>query len=158
MSYPVPLSYSPIGEHPNFPWIRPSQMLKTMSSNGDFHYLLGGLPTMAVAKKVLNEFWERFEKIYPFHGIFRKIRESDGRISASQILPLIVHGDEGTTYKKQGMLVIQFSGAFGYGTSKSKGQEGWYLDLKSSGIPLNLVKTAMQTRFLSFVCPKDRSL
>ena len=159
MAYPVPLSQSPVGDHCEFPWIRPSQMLQTMASNGDFHFLLAGHRTMHDAKEILEEFWDRYETICPNHGLFRRIRESGGKLRKCQRLPLIVHGDEGTTYKRNGMLVVQFSAAFGAGsrsTMSDEAWEDWAKNVKSTGIPLNQVKTALQTRFLSFLCPRDR--
>ena len=156
MSYPVPLSFSPVGDHLQFPWVRPSNMLQTMASNGDFHLLLSGFRTMPQAREVLETFWGRYETLFPEHGLFRRIRESQGRLQAHQCLPVLVHGDEGTTYKKNGMLVIQFSGVVGHGTKKTFKDQSWKDDLKSAGIPLNLVNNALQSRFLTFLCPRDR--
>lgn len=156
LAYPVPLSYASIGEHVQYPWLHPSDMLRTIGSVGDFHMLLGGCASMQLAQGLLSEFWSRYEAICPRHTLFRRIRESGGSLQASQFLPILVHGDEGTTYKKNGMLVIQFAGAFGRGSRKTKeDQNTWQTDLQSCGIPLNLVQTALQTRFLTFLCPRE---
>ncbi|CAK9090772.1 unnamed protein product, partial [Durusdinium trenchii] len=46
-------------------------------------------------------------------------------------------------------------GALGKGTRKTKTPDSWYKDLATYGIPMNLVKTALQTRLLTFLCPKE---
>ena len=153
--YPVELSFDTVGDYVSFPWIRPSVLIKSMCSTSDISLLLGGAPTFGEAKQALQLFWSRFQSIYPNHGVFRRIQESRGAISTSHLLPILVHGDEGTTYKRNGMLVLQFSGALGQGTRKSATPNEWYKDLASYGIPMNLVRTALQTRLLTLLCPKD---
>lgn len=159
MTFPVALSYDPVGEYAQFPWIRPSTMLRALASTGDFRFLMGGFQTMQSAKAALEEFWARYESVYPQHGIFRKVRESNGQVRLSQCLPLSIHGDEGTTYKRNGVLVIQFAGILGFGSRKTEeSMKDWEDDVKACGIPLNLIKNAFQTRFLSVLCPKDRDV
>ncbi|CAK9031545.1 Putative hemoglobin and hemoglobin-haptoglobin-binding protein 3, partial [Durusdinium trenchii] len=158
MLYQVPLSFDPVGDHSHFPWIRPSSLLRTMRSTGDLRLLLGGIPTMSEAKGALESFWSIFQSVCPEHGVFRKLRESKGRLSTSQLIPILVHGDEGTTYKRGGMLVLQFTGVIGQGSKKSETPEEWHKHMASCGIPLNLIQNAMTTRFLTFLCPKDNDI
>ena len=154
--YPVELSHDTLGDHAEFPWIRPTSMIKTMATTGDFPLLLGGLPSLQAAEGPLQEFWARYKAVFPQHGVFRKIQDSKGQVKTSQLLPILVHGDEGTTYKRGGMLVIQFSAVIGSGSNKAKAKPNWNNDnIANCGIPLNLVKNAMQTRFLTFLCPRD---
>ena len=154
--YPVELSYDVLGAHVQFPWIRPTNLISTMVRTGELPLLLGGLPSLQAAAGVLEEFWCRYKAVYPAHGVFRKISESKGTVKTSQLVPILVHGDEGTTYKRAGMLVIQFSAVIGSGTNKAKAKPGWNNDsIAKCGIPLNLVKNAIQTRFLTFLCPRD---
>ena len=75
---------------------------------------------MSEAKGALESFWSIFQSVCPEHGVFRKLRESKGRLSTSQLIPILVHGDEGTTYKRGGMLVLQFTGVIGQGSKKSE--------------------------------------
>lgn len=110
---------------------------------------------MELARTVLTKFWSRYERICPTHTVFTKIRQSEGRLQPYQFLPLLVHGDEGTTYKKNGFLIIQFCGVIGAGSSKTKSDTEWHKELASCGIPINLVKNSFKTRFLTFACPKD---
>jgi len=132
-------------------------MIQTMATTGDFPLLLGGLPTLQAAEIALEEFWARYKAVFPQHGVFRKIQNSGGKVKTSQLLPILVHGDEGTTYKRGGMLVIQFSAVIGSGSNHSKAKPEWNTaaNITKEGIPLNLVKTALQTRFLTFLCPRD---
>lgn len=155
MVYPVELSYSHVGECTEFPWIRPSNLLKAMSDTGDLRLLLGGSPTIAAAQQALESFWAKFQMLFPSHGVFKKIKDSAGTIKPCQLLPLLVHGDEGTTYKRNGVLIIQFAGVIGHGSRHNRADDEWYKHLEDSGIPMNLLTNAMQTRFLSVICPKD---
>ena len=50
MVYPVELSYSPLGDIDQFPWIRPSKLLKAMSTTGDLPLALGGIPSIREAR------------------------------------------------------------------------------------------------------------
>lgn len=159
LRYDVEISADQIGEYPEFPWIRPSKMIQSMARTNDLKRLLGGL-SWRDAQPVLGEFWARYKQICPDHGVFRRVRESlqtTNPLKLTQMIPVLVHGDEGTTYKKHGMLVIQFAGVFGLGSRNKPAEDSWYAELKRAGIPLNLLGQTVQTRFLTFLCPRDRS-
>ena len=75
-------------------------------------------------------------------------------IAHEQMHPLFLHGDEGVTYRKDGLLVVSFQGIFDTGTSKKPPSADHYKST-SAGIPLNFLRTGVQTRLLICVCPKD---
>ena len=133
----------------NFPWIKPSSFLRALARQNDFSHLLGGHRCLEDAKDALDVFWSRFWQICPQHDVFKAV--GDGRIpTLSRCLPLYIHGDEGTTYRRSGVLVVSFQGAFGYGCSKRRSHPD---DSLVPHLRLNFLKTGFQT---SLVCPKDR--
>ena len=149
LRYDVPMSYSQVGDVAQFPWIRPSDFLKSMVRSNDVHKLLGGF-SMEESEKTLIVFWDRYRKQFPTHQIFADPVKS---ASLSQCLPLYVHGDKGTHYKRKGVLVLAFQSAIGHGSRHAPNERPEKVN--DAGIPVNLLKTALQTRFLTAVCPKN---
>jgi len=149
MTYNVKISTSKIGDIPDFPWLKPSDFLKHMAFTKQTHRLLGG-KSVEEAKPLLTLFWSRYKKVFPRHALF-----SDTKASClDKCIPILVHGDEGTTYKKKGVLIVGFQSPIGFGTRHSPNEHPTS-EVSEAGIPLNFLKTALQTRFLSIICPKD---
>ena len=147
LRYETDLRYSRVGDHESYPWIPPSAFLRSMIRTGDFKRLLGGR-TLQESQVTLTEFWKRYEQQYPTHELFQvKTR------NLANHLPIYVHGDEGTTYKRKGVLCIAFQSPIGYGARHSPNERPEQVN--DAGIPLNLLRTSLQTRFLTAVCPKD---
>ena len=95
-----------------------------------------------------------FKKICPGFQLFQQIDRGEKKIQ--QCVPLYVHGDEGTWFKKGGILILSFQSPLGYGTSKRDYDMSMNLkNLGESGLPLNFLKAGMYTRMLMLVCPKD---
>ncbi|CAE7334637.1 unnamed protein product [Symbiodinium sp. CCMP2592] len=88
--------------------------------------------------KMLESYWDNFKQLHPTHQIFNL------QVPLSRCLPVLLHGDEGTTYKRDGALVLSFQSPLGRGTSKNKvGNVAG--DNKQL---LNFVGHAFQSRFL----------
>ena len=152
LRYPVKFSYAPVGKHKTYPWIRPSDFIKTMADQGDMCRLLAGYDSMGSAKALLEEFWRKYRCIYPQHEVFER------GLPLDRCVPLLLHGDEGQTYKKSGVLVVSFQTVYGFGSRKRRLDEAltkYEEELESCGIPVNFCKTGLQTRFLSVLAPKD---
>ena len=76
---------------------------------------------------------------------------------ANQCLPLYIHGDEGVTYKKQGVLILSWQSPLGYGTSRRPREMSITLEaMGESGLPMNFLKSGMYSKMLTIVCQKDR--
>ncbi|CAJ1434263.1 unnamed protein product [Effrenium voratum] len=153
MHYPVPITYTNVGPIGNFPWIKPSDFLRCMSNQGDLHRCFGGLKDPAVVTSLLEEWWDRFKAVHPEHEVIEKAEQQE--IDLKRCIPLYIHGDEGVNFKRGGLLVISFQSALGHGTRKATPSEFWENELHASGIPLNFLRTALQTRFLSIIAPRD---
>ena len=146
--YPIHIS---LADHPTisgFPWLRPSDCLRKMAFMNDLNILLGGMRTLAEAAPVLRTFWERYEAIFPNHQVFKSMREKG--VDLAKCLPIYLHGDEGISFKKGGILICSWQSAFGFGCSKRMPMHQGDDD----GMPLNFRKSGIQTRILSIACPK----
>lgn len=152
--YPVEISIEESPPLSNFPWIRPSNFLKAMSKMNDLSHLLGG-HSLQEARGMLLSFWAKYRALFPQHQLWAEVESH--RKTLDRCLPIFLHGDEGVTYKKGGVLVLSMQGAFGHGSrasERAKRLEENYRAL-SDGIPLNFLRTGFQTRLLICVCPKD---
>ena len=152
--YPLEITTEETAPLAGFPWIKPSVFLKTMGRMNDLGHLLGG-KTLKEAAGTLQDFWAKYRALYPQHQLWPDV--DSGRKKLSKCIPVLLHGDEGVTYKKGGVLVLSFQGALGFGSSKSKKVAEVRGELRASdhGIRLNFLKTGFQTRILICVCPKD---
>ena len=150
--YPVEIEITNAPPLSSFPWLRPSRFLRAMARNNDLHHLLGGI-SLQNAEKRLVSFWEKYRVLFPSHQLWADI--DDGRKPMERCLPLFIHGDEGVTYRKDGLLVVSFQGVFGHGSSKSKTSPAEHYKSNSEGIPLNFLRTGFQTRMVISVCPKE---
>ena len=155
MRYSVDLSYAPVGKCEKFPWIKPTDFIKAMSASNDMRRLLAGKDSMAEAGPMLESFWKKFQAISPRHQIF------ESGVNLARCIPIYLHGDEGTTYKKSAVLIVSFQTVYGFGSRKRSLDECMTeheRELESCGIPVNFCKTGLQTRFLAAVAPKDCAL
>ena len=148
LRYPVPIS-----DEREYSWIKPSDWLRTLGATGDMDKLLAGFRTMDEAQHLLGEFWGRWRLIYPQHEVF-----TSGR-NLLQCIPIYIHGDEGVTYKKNGVLLVSLQAPFGSGSKRSpyERDDDRLLEnnLSAAGTPMNLLKSALRSRLLSVICPKD---
>ena len=137
----------------DFPWIKPSDFLRSLHKTNDLGHLLGG-HSLKEAKPVLLNFWGKYKAAYPKHQLWDHIAATGKDIS--KCIPLFLHGDEGTSFKKGGILILSFQGAIGFGSSQRAKELENNLRSLGEGIPINFLKTGFQTRMLTCVCPKDR--
>ena len=150
--YPVEVTVEEAEPLVSFPWIKPSSFLKAMAKMNDLHHLLGGFSLHQAQPKLIS-FWTQYRQLFPEHQLWREV--DAGRKPLSHCLPLFLHGDEGVTYRKDGLLVCSFQGVWGHGSSKSTARSPENYRETSTGIPLNFLQTGYQTRMLICVCPKE---
>lgn len=153
-NFPVTLSFANIGEggvHQNVPYIKPSNFITAMSRTNDLHRILGGYQTLGHAAEMLEEFRKRWRVLHPNHDLFKK------NIPLKQCVPLLLHGDEGRHYKKSAVLICSWQPVIGYGSQRRPRDVALPPEIAESGIPVNFLRTAFQTRFLTALAPKDCS-
>lgn len=138
-----------------FPWIRPSDFIRSLHKTNDLSHLLGG-HNLEAARPMLLSFWEKYRAVYPKHQLWDHLSATKKDIA--KCIPLYIHGDEGTSFKRGGILILSFQGVIGFGTSKSAKLGKEHLRAMDEGIPMNFLKTGLQTRMLICTCPKDWTL
>ena len=145
--YPVEVRTEVSPPLTSFPWIKPSNFLGAMSKMNDLDHLLGGLSLKESRERLVN-FWEKYRQLYPQHQLWQQIDSGEKEIQ--NCIPVLLHGDEGVTYKKNGLLVLSFQGVIGHGCGKRVVHDN--LRAQSDGVPLNFLRTGFQTRLLICVC------
>lgn len=153
--YPLEVTTEETPPLAGFPWIKPTMFLRTMARMNDLSHLLGG-KTLKEAAGTLEDFWKKYRALHPQHQLWRDI--DSGKKKTSKCIPVYLHGDEGVTYKRGGVLVLSFQGVLGHGSRKSQKVAEVRGELRAwadHGIRLNFLKTGLQTRILICVCPKD---
>ena len=80
-----------------------------------------GLPSLKsqplAGEAVLADFWQQFGSLYPTHPIVLELES--GALKASEVVPLLMHGDGGRHYRKTEILVAQWQPMIGSGTKQS---------------------------------------
>ena len=66
----------------------------------------------------LQLFWDRFRLLRPNHEIFEL--EKTGQILLERTLPMMLHGDEGRSKKRQGVLCMSCHSVLGRGVKTRK--------------------------------------
>ena len=152
--YPVPITEESEKPLKGFPWIHPGDFLRTMAVYNDLSHILGGFPSVAEAEDLLVTFWTRYRTVYPNFELFEEL--DAGTREMRKCVPLYLHGDEGVTYKRRGVLIMSFQSPLGFGTSKRPQEMSLNLqNMGEAGLPLNFLKCGMYTRMLMVCCPKD---
>ena len=149
------VSSATVGGRRNYPWIKPSDFIRALAETNDLGRLLAGKTTLLDATGLLEEFWSRYQQVFPQHELFGP---KGKHLPRGRCLPLYIHGDEGTTYKKSAVLLLSIQSPMGYGSRRRSTEVAltdFEKDLSKAGIPVNFLKTGLQTRFLCGVAPKE---
>lgn len=145
--YPVDITVEDSPPLSSFPWIKPSNFIHAMARNNDIGHLLGGY-SLEQSEERLTNFWLHYRRLFPQHELWKEI--DSGRKPVSRCLPVLLHGDEGISFKRNGLLVLSFQSFFGEGSSKTRSKQK-----HPDRLPLNFVQTGYQTRMLICVVPKE---
>ena len=106
----VPISHVTI-EDVKVPWISPRDWLIWIIRKGLWPRLAGApLHQHAVAGEIWSNFWTEYEKICPDFELF-----SLPDIDRSKTAAFMIHGDEGRTLKRHGLMVTSIQSCLGLG-------------------------------------------
>ena len=140
-----------VGTESAFPYIPASSWVKYMDSNGYLQHLFGlgaEIQTLEQAEPFLLDFWSKYELTHGAHQVYRLAKQN--LLSLSQCVPCYLHGDEGTTYKRDGALVLSFFSPIGQGVASAKTGE------RSDDLRMNFVGHGFKTRFVTSTLMKAR--
>lgn len=132
-----------------FPCIKFSTWVKYLLDSGRLPRQLCACENFQSMELKLEEFWARYESLYPSHQLFR-MKEA-GEVEVRHVVPVFSHTDKGRSYKKQALWLLSTHGALGRGTRGflRKGKDK--LSLKRCGFGLNFCGHTWSTHFM-FSC------
>lgn len=113
----VPISWVPLphlDEDTLFPIIKTSDLLRSLGQIGLFCKLFGDLPEASI-QDTLREFWRRYALDTPDHQVFSA--SLNGAVCLQRCIPYVIHGDEGRSHKKKGVMLLSLQGVLGKGTA-----------------------------------------
>ncbi|CAE7638788.1 unnamed protein product [Symbiodinium sp. CCMP2592] len=142
LSCPVEITTVEVGPDETHPVLKIADMLQALASCNKL-CLLWGAKSMTSNTDVLPKFWRRWRAHDPQHAVFGHHRNN-----MAYVLPLQLHGDEGQTLKKSGVLVINWQSPLGFGLSTTED--------RPEAMSLNYTGNSYGTRFLYSVCHKKR--
>ena len=156
----VPLAAEPLKEIPeasfDYSMIRATDFIRLIDEQR-FWTRLFGQSSFSVGCQMMADFWARYRIIFPDYELFQ--RADRNQVDLSRCLPCLIHGDEGTYYKRSGIMIVQWQSLFGKGTSLL-GREAFadrLLGENNSKAYVNQRGVTLTTRFLLGVLPKDLS-
>ena len=139
----IELSEGRVGQFKKFPYYKPSSWVQVLEKEGCLPKLFGlgsECKTLEQAEPALLQFWSKFKVTHGSHEIYELERR--GQLQLGRSVPIYVHGDEGTTYKKDGALVVSFFCPIGQGVASAKTGED------PEELRLNFVGHGFTTRFV----------
>ena len=128
----------------DFPYIKFSTWLYYLGLRRICRQLCG-TSSLGKMKAVLQEFWNRYEKIDGGHEIFERSRS--GQIDLKVTIPYYCHADEGRSYKKEAIWIFSAHGAIGRGT-RSYLKKKHLAPIQRNQQGLNFVSPTWSTQFL----------
>ena len=140
----VELAYAHVGSQRDHPYIPVASWIQALDKANRLGHLVG-CSTKELPEH-LTSYWSKFKQIHGNHQVFEQ------QLPLDRCLPVYLHGDEGTTMKKDGALVISFQTALGRGTSKNK--VGNVIG-NNAEQKLNFIGHAYESRFLIVAALKE---
>lgn len=127
-------------------WISPRAWLQFLLSMGLWHRLAGlEFERRNEAGDVWQQFWDTYEILHPSFEVF------GAPFDRKRTAAIYIHGDEGRTLKKGGLMVTSIQSCLGFGFDQKRFKrriDGSYKHL------VNYVGHTFATRFVCFVLPK----
>ena len=145
----VPISNIHIKGDDKFPMLKPTDWVKFIDKYWFWDKLFGGVRELEVGKQMLSDFWSRFRKLHPEHELLTKAVSP-----MCNYIPIFIHGDEGTHYKRGGVMIVQIQSALGLGTTLNPAVNQDTFG-NCQGYLVNQKGVTMSTRLLLAVLPKE---
>ncbi|CAE7265247.1 unnamed protein product [Symbiodinium natans] len=142
----ITMSSGQVDRDMRYPYIKATSWVRKLDEEHALDYLLGlGCSTLQEASSGLENFWAKYALSHGDHQVFK------ADIPLRQCVPIYVHGDEGTTFKKDGALVLSFCCPIGKGVACQK--DGDVID--QSRLRMNFKGHCFKTRFVMGTLFKD---
>eukprot|EP00439_Symbiodinium_sp_Y106_P022881 s866_g2.t2 len=107
---PIPVSYIQVqGLQSAHPVLKPKDVLETMAKFNKLDCFLHGH-----SPKDFSNFWEKFRALEPENLVFIQHGKR-----LEQVVPIMIHLDEGTGQKKKPLLILQYHSVLGLGSRRA---------------------------------------
>ena len=106
----IKYTYVNIGLTASHPVLRLSDTVACFDRHGKIESLL----LLKHTQKDLKDFWANYRQIDGQHSVF-----TTHASHLDRVVPIYLHGDEGVTLKKKGILILQAQCAIGFGSSRT---------------------------------------
>ena len=128
-----------------FPYIKFSTWLVFLGIQRIARQLCGA-SSLNKMRRLLPEFWHRYEAVNGGHEVFGMARA--GNIDLRMTIPYFSHSDEGRSYKKEAIWVFSLHGAIGRGTKKYLVKKKHLAPLRRNQMGLNFISPSWSWQFL----------
>lgn len=133
---PIPVSHMVV-KGIDIPWLSPRDTLTWIVERGLWPTLAGaGRNEHYAAMEIWRQFWHKYRTLHPDFGLFHMdgVEELDLGVVAA----LCIHGDEGTSLKKQGIMICSLQSMLGKGFDDKRvprrGNDGmWHMRVNFAG-------------------------
>ena len=99
-------------QNQTFPVLQPCDLIHYLAAKDQIGRLCGAPEaTSNEVESMLLVFWRRYSRICPGHQVF------NGSVQLRRSIPCYIHGDDGRSFKKSGVLLINLQGALGAGSA-----------------------------------------
>ena len=146
LSLDVPISYVQLGEDLGYPLLKPTDFVRYIA-RFSFWEKLFGAESLCTGEKLLTSFWNKYQTLHPSFELFHLTSP----LPVHRCVPVMVHGDEGQHFKKGAVMVLQWQGILGLGTTANQPKGNCMEEAKY----INQRRVTLSTRFLCSVMPKD---
>ena len=141
----IKLSFGLIDRNPSYPYITATSWIKCLDAKGCLGNLLGtGWSTLEQSSDTLLDFWQKYKLAHGDHEVYA-LADSN-QLDLQNCVPVYIHGDEGTTFKKDGALVLSFFSPLGKGAACQR--IGDIMDPGEGKLHMNLKGHCFKTRFI----------
>ena len=132
----------------DIPWIDPRDWIQYIVDNGLLSLFAGvKVDQQHLAPQVWRDFGKKFKLLNPHHQLF----DVDDIGDYGRLIGLYIHGDEGRTLKKSGLMVTSIQSVLGQGFDSKRLKRDVSGFLKPQ---VNFAGHTFTSRFVSFVMPK----
>lgn len=132
------------------PWVSPQSWLQFIVEKGLWPVMAGcALRDFAGARRRWDAFWKSYQQVHPSFGLF----DMEG-IDLSRTAAFLLHGDEGRTLKKGGMMVTSLQSALGRGYDQKRVCQQRWMAGDAADLQVNFAGHSFTTRYMLSTLPK----
>ena len=149
----VPTRFIDLPSQGNLPYVRMTDWVRFLVQTGRLQHLVG---TSCKAKRraLCLEFWQRLEKLRPQLPVYEMHRQK--KLDLADTIPVLHHGDEGTTYKKCAIMVLSTHGVLGSGCSQAKDRNKKKYPIHRDPMRLNFIGSTVTNHFIFTALPHTK--